>query len=173
MNVSRTMFALAAVMLLSWNSTASGVPTMATNAPAAIELRDQYAAPQRLAFPATNITVITIADRKGSEQVDGWIAALRRRYEGRIDIRGIADLGGAPGFVQDRIRKKFQETRKYPVMMDWSGRVCAQFGCSSGVANIIIVGRDGGIHGRFAGPAVEPLLGNALAVLDHALLQKP
>lgn len=173
MNSTLTRLILSAVILLSLSAGAAEVPTLATNAPVAIELQDQYAKPQRLAFPGTNVTIITIADRKGSEQVDGWIAALTPRYNGRIDIRGIADLGGAPGFVHGRICRKFRETCKYPVMMDWSGRVCAQFGCTPGLANIIVVGRDGGILSRFAGPAVEPVLGKALKALDQALREKP
>jgi hypothetical protein len=142
---------------------------LATNAPACIELRDQYDAPQRLSFPATNVTLLTIADRKGSDQVEGWIAALKPRYAGRIDIRGLADCGGAPGFVQGRIRKKFQETRPYPVMMDWSGKASAQFGFKQNSANILVLGRDGRILARFAGAATAPAIAEAIAALDRAL----
>ena len=53
------------------------------HAPASIELRDQYDATQRLAFPATNVVVLTIADSKGSDQIDGWVEALKARYAGR------------------------------------------------------------------------------------------
>ena len=142
---------------------------LATNAPACIELRDQYDTPQRLSFPATNVTLLTIADRKGSDQVEGWIAALKPRYAGRIDIRGLADCGGAPGFVQGRIRKKFQETRNYPVMMDWSGKVSAQFGFKQNSANLLVLGRDGLIQARFAGAATAPAIAEAIVALDKAL----
>ncbi len=166
-------FFLAAITLLSLSSGLAGPSGLATNAPAAIELGDQYGVARRLTFPATKLTVITIADRKGSDQVDGWIEALTSRYDGRIDLRGIANLAGAPGFVHDRIRKKFQEKHKHPVMMDWSGGVCDQLGNTPGLANIIIVGSGGEIRGRFAGAAVQPLLGKVITALDQALLPKP
>lgn len=141
------------------------------HAPASFELRDQYDAPQRLAFPATNIIVLTIADKKGSEQIDGWVAALKARYAGRIELRGLADVGGVPWFLRGKVRKKFQETRTYPVMMDWSGKVCAQFGFKPGLANVLVFARDGNIHARLAGPALEPSLKEFFATIDGVLLQ--
>ena len=161
--------ALAAALLILGRALAGEAGALPTNAPARIELRDQFDTPQTLAFPTTNVTVLTIADKKGSEQVDGWIAALKPNYAGRVELRGLADVGGAPGFVQDRIRKKFQETRKHPVMMDWSGKVCAQFGYKKDVANILVLGRDGVIHARFAGATNGAVLAKAHAALDQAL----
>src|SRR4051794_2114674 len=119
MKIVLCIFAMVEALLASGSISAAEVPALATKVPDCIELNDQYDAPHRLTFPTTNITVLTIADRKGSEQVDGWIAALKARYAGRINLRGIADVGGAPAFIRARIRKKFQEAREYPVMLDW------------------------------------------------------
>ncbi len=157
-------------MLVAGSGIAGEAHLLATNAPACIALHDQYDAPQKLSFPTTNITVLAIADRKGSDQVDGWIAALKLRYSGRIDLRGLADVGGVPGFLQGKIRRRFQETRRYPVMMDWSGKACAQLGYHPGLANILILGRDGSILGRLTGGAVETNRAAAFDALDKALL---
>ena len=167
------MFGIVAALLAAGSLGAVEVPPLATNAPACIELHDQYDAPQRLSFPATNITVLTIADRKGSEQVDGWIAALNPRYGPRINLCGIADVGGAPSFLHAKIRKKFQETRQYPVMMDWTGKVCAQLSYKKDVVNLLVLGRDGAILGRFSGLANGPNVAEACAVLDKALSDPP
>ena len=145
-------------------------PQSPAHAPASLELRDQYDAPQRLAFPATNVVVLTIADKKGSEQIDGWVTAIKARYGGRIELRGLADVGGVPGFLHGKVRKKFQETRPYPVMMDWSGDVCSQFGFQPGLANVLVMARDGNIQTSFAGPAREPALERVFAAIDGALL---
>ena len=162
-------FFIAGGLLIVCHSRAADVSGAATKVPTSIELHDQYDAPQKLSFPSTNITVLTIADKKGSEQVDGWIAALKPRYAGRIKILGIADVGGAPAFVHDKIRKKFQETRPYPVMMDWSGKVCAQLSYKPDVANILVIGRNGAILGRFSGLANVPKLAEACSLLDRVL----
>ena len=161
---------IATVGLLVWrNASADESIGLATNAPACIELRDQFDSPQKLTFPTTNLTLLTIADKKGSAQVDGWIAALKPRYSGSIAIRGLADVGGAPGFVQGRIRKGFQESRKYPVMLDWSGNVCAQFGYKKDEANILVLDRNGHIYARFTGVATTTSVAEATAVLDRFL----
>ncbi len=170
MNLQKSSIAAFALMLVVGSGIAGEAHLLATNVSACIELHDQYDAPQKLSFPTTNITVLTIADRKGSSQVDGWIAALKLRYSGRIDLRGLADVGGVPGFLQGNIRRRFQETRRYPVMMDWSGKVCAQFGYRPGLANILVLGKDGRILGRFAGAAVETNCAAAFITLNKALL---
>lgn len=140
-----------------------------TNAPACIELRDQFDTAHKLTFPTTNITLLTIADKKGAAQVDAWIAALKPRYAGRVAIHGLADVGGVPGFVQGKIRKGFQETRKHPVMLDWSGKICAQLGYQKDVANILVLDRHGFIQARFTGAATPAAVAAAGAALDKVL----
>jgi len=68
--------------------------------------------------------------------------------------------------MRGRVRKKFQETRKYPVMMDWSGTNCAALGREKNVANILLLGRDGTIHARFSGAATATAVAKAAATLD-------
>ena len=173
MKILRTIL-IATVGLLVWRKASADESIgLATNAPACIELRDQFDSPQKLAFPTTNLTLLTIADKKGSAQVDGWIAALKPRYSGSIAIRGLADVGGAPGFVQGRIRKGFQELRRYPVMLDWSGKVCAQLGYKKDEANILVLDRNGRIHARFTGVATAVAVAEAGVVLDKLLSNPP
>lgn len=173
MKILRTILITIVGLLLCRDASAGEPIGLATNAPACIELRDQFDSPQKLTFPATNITLLTIADKKGSAQVDGWIAALKSRCDESIAIRGLADVGGAPGFVQGRIRKGFQESRKYPVMLDWSGKVCAQFGYKKDEANILVLDRNGRIQARFSGIATAAAVVEVGAVLDKLLSTPP
>lgn len=151
------------------NVHAADVNTFPTNAPSHLELRDQYNAVRNISFPTTNVTILTIADRKGSEEVDAWIAALKPVYAGRVDFRGLADVAGVPGFLQQRVRRKFQETHKYPVMMDWNGQVCRRLGYSAGKANVLVIDRKGRIRGRFCGEATTLLVKQACLAADEAL----
>jgi hypothetical protein len=138
-------------------------------APANIELRDQHDSPQRLTFPATNLVVLAIADKTGAEQVDAWIAAIKPRYAGRVEIWGLADVRGVPSFLRSKVRKKFQQSRQYPVMMDWSGEVCAKFNIQPEVANLFLIARDGRIIGRWTGSATRAAVAEFSAGLDRAL----
>lgn len=145
-------------------------PKPAPAIPQRVELSDQYETPHVLTFPTTNVTFLTIADRKGSEQIAGWVTALKARPEMPVDIRGLADVGGVPGFLRGRIRKRFQETILYPVMIDWSGKVCAQFNYVPDQANVYIIDRNGGVVGHFSGKASEASLKEAFVALDKAQL---
>lgn len=142
---------------------------IAEEAPRSIELRDQFDQPRQLSFPTTRVTVLTIADRKGNDQIDGWIAALKTRFAERVDFCGVANVSGVPGILQAHVRKKFQEARKYPVMMDWTGTTCVRLGAKSGVANVLILGRDGSVLGRFAGKTNSTLVAEANAILGKAI----
>ena len=173
MKISKNALAIAAAFLLAGSIHADKLPSSITNAPPSIKLHDQYDAAQFLSFPGTNVVVLTIADKKGSEQIDDWVAALRPRYGGRIEIRGLADVAGVPGFLRGKIRKKFQESRSYPVMLDWTGDVCASFGFQPGVANVLVIARNGNILERVAGPAHESALKQLFQGIDTALTEKP
>lgn len=140
-----------------------------SNAPSHIELRDQFGVPQRLEFPNARVTLLTIADKKGAAEVDGWMAALKPLYAGRVDIRGVANVAGVPRFLQGRVRNKFQEKHRYPVMMDWSGTVCEGFGYRPGTANVLVIGRDGRIYGRLWGKATKSAVTSACRALNSAL----
>jgi hypothetical protein len=140
-------------------------PIIPTNAPSSIELRDQFDAPQRLSFPATNLTLLLIADRKGSEQVSGWVAPLKQRFGRRIDIRGLADVSAVPRLLRGMIRMKFQKAQTYPVMMDWSGAAVKAFTYVPDRANVILMDRRGHILKRLSGevsPGAVRDLGDAI-----------
>jgi len=160
---------LAALVMFPSFALAGELPNLPAKAPALTELRDQYDAPQTLSFPATNIVLLTIADRKGSEQIDGWVAALKTRYAGRVEMRGLADFTGVPSLWRSKVRKKFQEKRAYPVMLDWFGTNCAQFGFQPGVPNVLLIARDGMILERFSGPPGEAALKQAFEAMDATL----
>jgi hypothetical protein len=168
-----TFLTLTSLLLMVPAARANESEMLATNLPATIELRDQFNEPQKLSLPLTNITLLAIADKKGSDQVSDWIGALKARYSDRIDYRGLADMTGVPPFLQSTIRKQFRKTCSHPVMMDWSGKVCAQLGYRRGVSNILVLGCDGVVLARFSGPASETNLRQAVAALDSALSIRP
>lgn len=140
-------------------------------APPLIELPDQFERLQRLVFPSTKVVVLTIADHKGSEEIADWVAPLKSRYGGKVEIRGMADVRRVPGLLRSRVRKKFQEKQEHPVMMDWSGTNCAMFSSRLGVANILIIGLDGSILCTQQGKATEEALKTAFNMIDTALLR--
>ena len=147
-------------------------PVVPTNAPARIELNDQFDVPQQLSFPTTNITLLTIADHKGSEQIAGWIAPVKQRFGTRVDIRGLADLSPVPRILRGMIRRQFQKAQSYPVMLDWSGDAVKAFTYVPDQVNVLVMDGSGRILTRLTGAANEPALRELYAVLDHALARR-
>jgi hypothetical protein len=167
MNPRLLLFLLVAAFSLAASRAEESKPE--PQIPKRIELSDQHDTKHIVSFPTTNVIFLTIADRKGSDQIAGWITALKARPEMPVDICGLADVGGVPGFLRGRIRKRFQETILHPVMMDWSGKVCAQFKYVPDQANIFIIDRNGSLAGHFHGKAGEANLKEAFLALDKAL----
>ena len=68
-----------------------------TDAPApGFDLQDQFGKLHQVAFPKARVSVLTLADRAGSEQLEGWVRPLYERYRDTIDIHGVAKLDGVP-----------------------------------------------------------------------------
>lgn len=107
MKFLRDSFVIVFALVGPLDRPAAAAPPPPTNAPGAIELHNQYNIPQKLSFPTTNVTVLTIADKKGSEQIGDWVAELKNRFAGRITLSGIAEVGGVPGLMQGMVRKNF------------------------------------------------------------------
>lgn len=140
-----------------------------TNAPALIELRDQFDVLQKLSFPTKRITLLTIADKKGLKQIDRWLEGVKQRCGAWIDIRGIADVSSVPGPLQGLVQKKFRKVQSHSVMMDWSGDVVKSFSYSPGAAHILVLDRGGQILQRMIGEANERAIQAICEVIERAL----
>ena len=147
-------------------------PITPTNAPSSIELNDQFDAPQTLSFPATNVTLLTIADKKGSDQIAGWVAPLKQRFGKRIDIRGLADVSTVPRPLRGMVQRKFQKLQTYPVMLDWSGGAVKAFTYVPDRANVLVLDEQGQILKRLSGEANPKAVQDLCAAIDHALANR-
>ena len=167
--VSLLLLTLATSVSAAPDSEASVTPT---NAPSSIALHDQFDAPQTLSFPATNVTLLTIADKKGSEQIAGWVAPLKQRFGKRIDIRGLADVSTVPRPLRGMVRTRFRKSQTYPVMMDWSGEALKAFTYVPDKANVLVLDGHGQILKRVSGEASPEAVEDLCATIDRALVNR-
>lgn len=148
-------------------------PAMPTNAPARIGLRDQFDVPRTIAFPASNVTFLTIADKPGSQQIPGWVTAIKQRFGDRVGIEGIADVSSVPRPLRGMVRKGFQRDLAHPILLDWSGEVVKAFAFEPGQANLFVLDRDGKILKRAAGAATADGVAEICTALESALAVVP
>ncbi|HAM72448.1 MAG TPA: hypothetical protein DCM86_12470 [Verrucomicrobiales bacterium] len=145
----------------------------ATVPPAGIDLKDQYGQRHLLAFPRTNLLVISVADREGSRQVPAWIEPLKARYGGRVVMEGVADVRKVPSFLRGMIESKFRKQHPHPVMLDWTGEVSDQLGATKGVVTLLLVDLNGTPVARASGPASTGGLDSFCQAIDRYLAPRP
>lgn len=134
------------------------------------ELTDQHLNLRSYRFPKTRVTVMTIADHKGSDQLAPWIQQLHDRYQKKIDIDGVADVSNVPKPLQAFLRATFRNQLAYSVMLDWDGTVVRQFAYRRGVANIYVIDRRGRIVNQTTGPVSVGALLLIARAIDNAIL---
>ena len=133
------------------------------------DLTDQDAKPRSYRFPKAKVTVMTVADHKGSDQLAPWIQKLHDRYQDRIDIDGIADVSMIAKPFQAMFREAFRRQLTRSVMLDWDGSVVKQFGYTKGVANLYVIDRRGRIVKEFSGPVTDAAERELTREIDRAL----
>jgi len=142
---------------------------MLTNAPASIELPDQFEKLQKLSFPNTNLTVLTLADRKGSQQIAGWVEPVAKKFGSRVNVQAIADVSGVPRLLRGTVRSAFRKEQSYPVMMDWAGDVVKRFSPAADHATVLVIDGQGKILRRFVGPATPAEVAELCKLLEQLL----
>ena len=142
-----------------------------TNAPARIELRDQFDQMRTFVFPATNLTLLTIADKAGSEQIAAWVAPIKRRFGDAVAIEGIADVSAVPSPLRGLVRRKFQKAQPHSVMLDWSGDTIKAFAVLPDRANVFVLDHEGKILKRLTGKATDQTIEEVSAALEQALAE--
>ena len=129
------------------------------------ELADQHNQVRKYHFPKAKISVIAIADSKGSPQIQPWISQIYQRFGRTVNIDGIADVSRVPGALRSAVRLIFRNKLAYPIMLDWDGSVVRQFQYKPGEANLYLLNRNGWIVDCFRGPVEQ----SKVAQLSRAL----
>ncbi len=170
--VLRMAFALlivAASLFLADQKNYVNAKDSAASKAADFDLKDQYDNAASYRFPKQKITVLTFGDRKGSEQIEGWVRPLWDRYQTKIDQQGVAVLSSVPFFARGIVRGVFKSKVKYPVLLDWTGKVSKAYGYSGGKANLYVIDRNGHIVLKIAGAANPAELHHVFAQIDRML----
>jgi hypothetical protein len=117
------------------------------------ELADQFGGTHRYDFPRQRPLILLVGDRKGSEEIDGWIGPLKKHFAATADITGIADMRGIPRFLRERITAAIKKSRPAPVMLDFDGLVTDRLPCVRKVANVFVIGPRGNLVDTVSGVA--------------------
>lgn len=115
------------------------------------QLPDQFGAIHPYCFPRKRPLLLLVGDRKGSEQVEAWIAPLKERWAGVSDIAGVADVSAVPRFLWGRIPNAIRRARPAPVMLDFEGDVTGTLRCTPRAADVPVVAPEGWVVTHVSG----------------------
>ncbi len=138
---------------------------------ASFELKDQYDKQVVYRFPKTRITVLTFGDRKGSEQIEGWVRPLYSRYQERVEQYGVAVLNSVPALLRGVVRGMFKKKVRHSVLLDWKGDVAKSLNYQSKQANVVVVNRSGQVIYRTKGAATQAELQKLYQEVDRLLAE--
>jgi hypothetical protein len=136
---------------------------------ASFKLRDQYGVEHHVEFPREKVCYLTVADRRGSKELDAWIEPVAKQFGDRIDVVGVADVSSVPRPLQAMVRDHFKKSVAHPVLLDWSGDVVRGIGMLARKANIYVVSSDGAVALHQSGPADKEKLQRVLNTLSEKL----
>ena len=128
-------------------------------------LEDANKNPVEIVFPRERPLLLSLADRKGSKQIPGWVDPIKEEFGDSVEHIGIADLQAVPWLMRVPIRWFFRGVDGF-VLMDWEGKVCEQYGVKAKTALILIIDRDGAVLARLEGAADEEQLAKTFEMLD-------
>lgn len=115
-------------------------------------LPDQFGALHSIAFPRPRPLVLLVGDRRGSEEIDGWIEPLKQRCKDIADIYGIADVQAVPRFLRGRVTEGIRKSRPKPLLLDFEGKVTGGLPCEKKAANVFAISQEGRLLARVSGP---------------------
>jgi hypothetical protein len=151
------------------DSFTNATPASLTNRCAEFELRDQFDKQQAIKFPAAKPILLIVADKKGSEGIEGWAQPLGVRFGERIRISGLADVSAVPQPIRGFVQGRFKKAIAYPTMLDWEGKICAGFKYEKGRPNIYLISRDGRFLEHYSGGVDEKRLKQLITAMQTEL----
>jgi hypothetical protein len=130
-------------------------------------LSDQFGAEHRFQFPKTNVSLVVVAEEKGSEQINSWVLPASERYGRKLDIGGVADVSSVPSWMRKSITRRFQKTYSNAILLDWTGAVVRDFAYRKRLANVYLLDRQGKVLKAWTGLATKETLQQLFQAIDQ------
>jgi cytochrome oxidase Cu insertion factor (SCO1/SenC/PrrC family) len=167
--VTISVCVLLAAALADASETNAPIPATTVAVCPEFTLLDQFGTRHEFKFPRTKPTVLAVADKKGSEQIEGWAHPLAEQFGEQIDIPGLADVSAVPRPLRGMVQSKFKKAMTQPVMLDWEGRISSGFKYTKGQANVYLIAPDGRVLHHLAGKAEAGKLADLAARIEALL----
>lgn len=147
----------------------STVPPASLRAALPFTLPDQLGTNHTLSLPLPRLTLLTVADKQGADEVAGWVNPVQVLYTNRVNIVGVANVSAAPRWLRGQVRRQFRHTYAHPVLLDWEGRVATALAAAQQPITVLLAAPDGTVLYRQTGPATAPEMERLLRLMESHL----
>jgi hypothetical protein len=157
------------LILLLFASPRAGARAADIPSPISISLTDQWEKPAALHAPLDRITILTVADRTGAEQINEWVAPLKVQFGTNVQFFAVADVSAVPGPLRGMVRRRFAKEYTYPIALDWKGTITGQLALTSKSVNLFVLDRSGTIQHTAQGTVATETLRNLINAVTRLL----
>lgn len=159
MSTTLRTFMVAAFLLLTL--TGGALAADSTNRVISFSLEDQFNHERSLQAPFTRPVLVTIADREGATQLEGWLTQLKKEFPTQLEYFAIADLRAVPRPLRGLVRRGFRKEYSHPVALDWEGSAAEQVSLVKDGATLLLLDHQGRellvVSGQATGPELDKL----------------
>jgi AhpC/TSA family len=171
--IIRSLAVYFAVLAVAVSAALAGTPQVISPGSPAPDLtfKDQFDKETKLISEYKGQTILIIAwDRVGNDYLSNWMTGVRKVYPGgpnrAVTFVFLANFKGAPGFLQDNIKRKYQKTtdgkQNGAILLDWDGTFAKTYGFHDDVANAYLVDGKGILRatsfGKGTAEELQPIL---------------
>ena len=128
-------------------------PTNAAADPAPVSLvdfriKDQFDKLHTAGYYRHSVVVLVTGDRKGSDYIEQWAAALHDSVVGLVDSYRVkflpaAHLKGVPFFIKSTIKSKFPKEKEKWTLMDYGGVFKKAYDLPDDMCSVVVFDRRG------------------------------
>lgn len=133
------------------------------------KLADQFGKTWDLESLKGSVVVVVAANRDSGREMGPWVDNLKEKYGERIQLLGLIELRGIPGFARGMARSRIRKETKEPLMIDFSGSTGKAYSVNSEDPVVVLIDKSGTarsvVRSAYSETAFKPLS----AAVDKAL----
>ena len=132
-------------------------------------LSDQFNKTWDLSGLRGNVVVVLAATQESGRAMGPWMDNLKNAYSGRVQILGLMDLHGIPGFARGIARSRIKKETNDPLMIDFSGATARTYEASDNYPVVTVIDKNGVVRVVQRSGYSSQAFGAVRSAIDSAL----
>lgn len=109
----------------------------------AFKLSDQFGKSWDVSALRGSVVVVVAANRDSGRAMGPWFQYLKSKYGSRIQLLGLMQLSGIPGFARGIARNRIKKETSDPLMLDFNGATGKLYEVSGKHPVVVVIDKTG------------------------------